>query len=316
MSNNSTVRLQQAMKKTLISFLCASVLWGIAAPNILPGGSPPVSLAEHMAAQLSCRTNGGDYNFITKTNQIYYLLPAQPRLTANFWLRDVTNILASSVGRFTPDDALAEFSPWFVGACLSPISPRHCLGSTHATGNLQDPHLWLLPDGSFYTNSILAVTNLGGDITICLMTKTNPASYRVLPDISSKVSGVRNGDYTKSKPALAVLMHYSSQNTPCVTTFTAALLYTGAQCGHATNQLEFGNYSLGYKQISGDSSSPILTVINNEAVLVCQVYSSLYGTALWRETNAINSAMANLSTNNSAPVYQMSLYDLSGFPDQ
>ncbi len=304
------------MKRTLIPILLALAIAGGAAPKLSRTGTMPVSLAVHMAAQLSCRTNGSVCDFVSKTGQVSFLFPAQPKLHPKFWLRDVTNILATSVGRFAPNEFAGQTLPWMVGGCFSPLSPRHCIASTHATGNLQDLHLWLLPDGSFYTNTILASTNLGSDMTLCLMTRTNPMSYRVLPDISSKVSGLRTGNYTNSQPALAILMHYSSQNTPYVTTFTAALLNGGARCGQAANQLVFGNYSLGYSQIVGDSSSPILTVINNEAVFICQVTGPMSGPAPGLRTNLINAAMASLSTNHGAPVYAMTLYDVSAFPDQ
>lgn len=274
----------------------------------------PLSLAEHMAEQLRSRTNGGDFNFISKTGQVF--LAAEPQLKNNFWLRDVTNILATSVALYQPFWSPGQPSPWVVGACLSPISLRHCIATTHVTGRSLDTHLWLLPDGSLYTNSIIASTNLGGDLTICLMAKTNPLVYRVLPDISSKVNGMRTENYATNPPALAVLMHHASQGTPFITTFAAALRNSTAWCGHTTNQLEFGNYNIGYSQINGDSSSPILTVIHNEAVFVCQVFGPLGGPAPGTRTNAVNAAMATLSTENSAPVYQLTLYDVSQFPDQ
>lgn len=303
------------MKKTLIALLCAGALAAGAAQNSARAAGS-VSLADHMAEQLRSRTNGADCDFVSKTNQVYFLLPSQPRLSAHFWLRDVTNILATSVACYEPDWTGNQPSWWVVGACLSPISPRHCIATTHVTGGALDTHLWLLPDGSFYTNSIIASTNLGGDLTICLMSRTNPLVYRVLPDISAKVSGLRTGNYTTNKPALAVLMHHASQNTPYITTFTAALRSPAAWCGQATNQVEFGNYSLGYRQANGDSSSPILTVINNEAVFICQVFGPMGGPAPGMRTNAVNAAMAFLSTNNAAPVYQLKLYDVSGFPDE
>ncbi|HEY5042165.1 MAG TPA: hypothetical protein VIK53_09195, partial [Verrucomicrobiae bacterium] len=278
--------------------------------------SKPVSLADEMAAQLSSRIKGNTCDFVSKTDQLYMMLPKQPKLNPKFWLRDVTNILATSIGGYNPYWSVHQPSSWLVGACLSPVSPRHCIATTHVTGGAHDIHLWLLPNGSLYTNTIIASTNIGGDVTVCLMAKPNPTFYRVLPDISSKVSGMRTGNYTKSKPALAVLLHDDSQNTPYVTTFTAALLNCHAWCGHTTNQLEFGNYSLGYTQISGDSSSPILTVINNEAVFICQVYGPMSGPAPGMETNKVNAAMASLSKNNDAPVYQLTPYDVSAFPDE
>jgi hypothetical protein len=136
----------------------------------------PLSLAEHMAEQLRSRTNGGDFNFISKTGQVF--LAAEPQLKNNFWLRDVTNILATSVALYQPFWSPGQPSPWVVGACLSPISLRHCIATTHVTGRSLDTHLWLLPDGSLYTNSIIASTNLGGDLTICLMAKTTNVFHR------------------------------------------------------------------------------------------------------------------------------------------
>src|SRR5665213_2514591 len=270
------------MKKTFtfISILCALAVAGIGAQTFSSVASRPVSLAGEMAAQLSSRMKGGDCNFVSKADQVFFLFPQQPKLNPKFWLRGVTNILATSLGRYDPYWSVGQPSSWIVGACLSPVSPRHCIATTHVTGGALDTHLWLLPD------------------------------------ISSKVSGMRTGDYAKSKPALAVLMHHASQNTPYITTFTAALLNCHAWCGHSTNQLEFGNYSVGYSQINGDSSSPILAVINNEAVFICQVYGPMSGPAPGMETNAVNTAMANLSKNNGAPAYQLTPYDVSGFPDQ
>ena len=302
------------MKKLFILLACALVTHQCAAMNPPPANPKSISLADHMAEQLRSRTNGGDFNFIAKTGQVF--LASSPHLKKNFWLRDVTNILATSIALFEPRWSPGQPSPWVVGACLSPISPRHCIATTHVTGTHRDTHLWLLPDGSLYTNSIIAATNLGGDLTICLMSKTNPFVYQVLPDISSKVSGMRSENYATNQPALAVLMHHASQDTPYVTTFTAALRNSRAWCGHTTNQIEFGNYNIGYSQIVGDSSSPIFTVIHNEAVFICQVFGPMGGPAPGTRTNAVNAAMAALSADHDAPVYQLSIYDVSGFPDE
>ena len=148
------------------------------------------------------------------------------------------------------------------------------------------------------------------------MSQTNPAVYQVLPDLSAKVSGMRTGNYSDTRPALAILFHHASQSTPFITTFTAALMNSRAWCARATNQLEFGNYNVGYRQIVGDSSSPILTVINNEAVFVCQVFGPMSGPAPGLRTNEVNAAMAELSRREHAPIYQLKVYDISGFPDE
>ncbi len=295
------------MKLIAILFLAVALEMSGAVILLKPATAASQTLADHLAAQLASRTNGNGFNFIgVKTNNST-LVGFPPVVAADFWLRDVSNILASSHFYKTP-------SGWGVGACLSPISPRHCVATQHVTGNNGNAYLtnlWLRPDGTTYTNWIIAQTNLGGDLDVVLMANTNCAWFQVLPDVSAKV--VKN--YARGLPAVGVLMHHASRPTSYVTTFTAALTSPG-QYGHTWNNFQFGDYSQGYAQIVGDSSSPTYAIIAGEAVLVDQTYlSSMTGPSVGVRVAEVNAAMQNLSLNNAAPIYAVTLYDLSRFPD-
>ena len=293
----------------LIALLILAITVNVTAAIFFVKPSQPAaqSLADHMEQQLATRSAGNGFDFVGVKTNGGGTLNFPPSLATNFYLRDVTNILASSHFYKSP-------SGWGVGACLSPITPRHCVASQHVTGNNGNAYLtnlWLLPDGTLYTNWIVAQTNLGNDLDIVLMAKTNPAVYRVLGDISGKVGH----NVTTDKPLLGVLMHHASLNKPYVTTFVAAMISVG-QFGHTWNQFEFGDYSTGYTQIVGDSSSPMLAIINGEAVLVAQTYlSSMYGPSAGLRATEVNLAMQNLSTANGAPIYTLTLCDLSPFPN-
>ena len=78
----------------------------------------------------------------------------------------------------------------------------------------------------------------------------------------------------------------------------------------------FGDYTKGDVWVGGDSASPAYAIINNEAVLICVASTGGGGSAIANFTNQINAAMASLSKNNGAPVYQLTPCDVSRFPDQ
>jgi hypothetical protein len=295
------------MKLIAIILLAVTLEMSGAIILLKPASAPAQTLADHMAAQLASRTTGNGFNFIgVKTNNST-LVGFPPVVAADFWLRDVSNILASSHFYKSP-------TGWGVGACLSPISPRHCVATQHVTGNNGNAYLtnlWLLPDGTVYTNWIIAQTNLGGDLDVVLMAKTNCAWFQVLPDVTAKV--VKN--YAVGLPAVGVLMHHASLPNSYVTTFTAALTSPG-QFGHTWNNFQFGDYSQGYAQITGDSSSPTFVIIAGEAVLVDQTYTAaMSGPSPGVRIAEVNAAMQNLSLMNAAPIYSATLYDLSAFPN-
>ena len=66
--------------------------------------------------------------------------------------------------------------------------------------------------------------------------------------------------------------------------------------------------------VISDSSCPLRFLINNQLVLVSAAYEFTYGPNYAKFIADINQAMYHLSTNNSAPVYQLTTYSLTGWP--
>jgi hypothetical protein len=255
------------------------------------------TLAEHLVAQLASRTNGNTSDFlITKTNQVYF--HGTPSVVSNFWLRGVTNINATSVGRIAG-------STFNVGACLSAVSPRHCITAAHVGAYPNQPAVWILDSGELYTNTVIAWTN-SGDLMVCLMAQTNPCYYRVLPDITAKA---------QFNPALgpvpvAVRLHDASRNTPAVTSFVSGLRGNGSFGAFAWGQFTFGDYAAGDMGLVGDSSSAAICVINGESVLIGAAYTAQSCPTPGTAAANVNALMIAL-----LPGYELSVYDLSKFPN-
>jgi hypothetical protein len=303
--------------RSAIWLACAALL---AAAMILPGqsGASPQTLTEHLLQQLTRRTNGSFYFTKTLAGGPCFVTP--PALTTNFWLRDVTNILASSVGMIRGGCLNSDAS------FVTPISPRHVISAAHTGGQGLDGSVWLLPDGTLYTNTAVRSANgqpareiiPGTDIIITLMQKTNPAFCKYLPDITSKVPAWRDGNFA-THPAPPFVRFHLNGRTGLTnhTSFISAGRGMGSFGGiQASNCTLFGDYAKGDAWVGGDSASPAYAIINNEAVLICVAYTGGGGPAIARFTNQINAVMANLSTNHAAPVYTVTSYDVSIFPDE
>ncbi len=283
------------------------------------------TLTEHLVEQLTSRTNGNSENFVGPVNDSFVFI-GKPTLTTNFWLRDVTNILASSQG-------MIQYGHLYSYATyVTPISPRHVIGASHTGGQGLSDSVWLLPNGTLYTNTAVVLANgqparqfiPGTDIVIALMQKTNPFFCKYLPDIKSKVPYFRDMNATKHPAPVFVRFHLGNaggyHGHPGNTNYTHTSFISSAgglgSFFSVPGTPTFGDYSKGDRWVGGDSGGPAFAIINNEAVLVCLAYTGGGGPAIANYTNQINAAMANLSTNNGAPVYTLTPYDLSGFPDE
>ncbi len=284
--------------------------------------STPVSksqqtLVAHLIQQLASRTNGSFY-FTGPVSGGGYA--GRPTLATNFWLRDVTNILASSVGMIQNGHLYSDAS------FVTPISPRHVLSAKHMGGQGLSPSVWLLPDGSLYTNTAVVLPNgqpareavKGTDIMITLMQKTNPYVCKYLPDITSKVAAWKTHDFKTNPAPPFVRFHLNGRtgltnHTSFISVGRGMGLFGGVPM---TNFISFGDYTKGDVWVGGDSASPAYAIINNEAVLICVASTGGGGSAVARFTNQINAVMADLSTHNHAPVYKLTPYDVSRFPDQ
>ncbi len=282
-----------------------------------PSAKPQQTLVEHLIQQLSSRTNGS-FDFTGPMSGGGYA--AKPVLATNFWLRGVTNILASSLGMIQYHCLYSDAS------FVTPISPRHVLSAAHMGGQGLDQSVWLLPDGTLYTNTAVLLANgqpareaiKGADIMITLMQKTNPYVCKYLPDITSKVAAWKTHEF-KTNPVPPFIRFHLNGRTGLTnhTSFISAGRGMGFFGGlQTTNFTSFGDYTKGDVWVGGDSASPAYAIINNEAVLICVASTGGGGSAIANYTNQINAAMANLSVHNHAPVYKLTPYDVSRFPDQ
>jgi hypothetical protein len=217
------------------------------------------------------------------------------------------------------------------GTYVTPISPRHVIGPAHTGGQGLSDSVWLLPNGTLYTNTAVVLANgqparqfiPSTDIVISLMQKTNPFFCKYLPDIKGKVPFLRDGNATNHPAPVFVRFHLGTMGgyhghlgTPSYThTSFISSSRLLASFYDVPGTPRFGDYSHGDSWVGGDSGGPAFAIINNEAVLVCLASSGGGGPFIANYTNQINAAMASLSTNNDAPIYALTPYDLSRFPD-
>ena len=289
------------------------LLWS---PALRVPAQSAVPLTDHMIAQLASRTNGtacGSYGLIAGNNSF----STSPVMAANFWLAGVTNINAE--GNSLANGAL------FPGG-LTMVSPRHCVNAAHVGYSVMN--VWILPGGALYTNSVLAATN-DGDIQIELMARTNPFFAKIFPNATNQIGRwQRRGSgalplfvrrHRGSNP-----LYWYETNPAYEPTFVSGASSLGSFT--AESEVRFGDYlesgdrngpaswPAGDRWISGDSGGPAYGIINNEAVLVGCATSPNFAEPLGLRLATLNHLMAWLSTNHAAPVYALTLYDLSAFP--
>ncbi len=311
----------------LFPLLCAVMLPAL-------GSRAQATLTDHMYAQLNSRTNGascGSRGYIGGANTF----ATPPVINPDFWLKDVTNIEAQSLGMLSGGN-------FWVGHYLTAISPRHCLGVVH-TGLVytNSPSVWILPNGRLYTNQGIAYRTDGNDAVVVLMAQTNPFFCRIFPNATRKIGFWQTPwpqnsypGFTNCSSPVFVRFHqgvggiYYYTNYPWFEpTFISGSPCLGVFQGE-TNTPLFGDYLDGNggghgattwpggdQWIAGDSGGAAYGIVNNEAVFVCAASSAMGGLPPANKLDRLNAMMASLSTNNAAPVYSLSVYDLSGFPD-
>ena len=269
------------------------------------------TLVDHLYAQLSSRaTAGNSGNFINSDFSV----------VTNFWLRDVTNILGNSQGRFLSADG----SITIYAAAVTPIAPHFCIGAMHAGGLQISNAFWTLPDGTFYTNggavragALQEMGIAGTDIAITLTAKTNAFFLKYLPDISSKVPYCRNDNVAANPAPVFVRFHLTPSLGWPHTSWISCGDGSGSFGGNVTmwGTPKFGDYSHGDAGIGGDSGGAAFAIINNEAAIIGCMYMGGYHPAIWQHAAEINAAMAALCVTNGLPIEQLTPVDLSQFPD-
>lgn len=276
--------------------------------------TPPVlSLAEDSRQELAERTNGNcEYTGLRSPANFFQ---TTPQLAPNFWLADITNILAGSQGQIIG----REGSLLSCANYMTPITPHVCVVTWHTVhgenGFKGRVNVWLRPDGTCYTNVSLQATNVFGDLGLVLMAQTNWTSVKILPNIAPKVAAWRTGDFKLHPAPCAVRFHLGIGSTNLYhTTFVSGL--TGMGSFAPVGGLEFGNYAFGHRWVSGDSSGPSYVVLHREAVFIGQVSAAGGVMAVGAFSNLVVTATADLCAQAGLPPEYPQFYDVSNFPDE
>lgn len=293
------------MKSAFCVLLLASSLWAGAM-------NPPVNhlkpdLAEHLVQQLRSRTNNASSRFTGPTDGSNRFLK-MPVVAPNFWLRGVTNIFAMSQGRFRGRQL------WSSADYIVPISPHICIGAAHTGGGVGSKNLWLLPDGTYYTNEIIASLKpkKSADIILMFMAKTNWTFVKIFPNATNKLAYWLHPDSTNVVPVFVRFHQGIGRTNRYHTSFVSGSRLLGGLY-HINGQFEYGDYSKGDRWVGGDSGGAAYAIIHNEAVLVGCAFTGGYAMPIARYQDQINAAMAELCASNHVPVERLTLYDLSGF---
>jgi hypothetical protein len=303
-----------SLKYAVCRLATAVALWHgvtLSAQQILLAPAPIIgqTLVEHMNAQLSSHTNGAVTDEFTGPTDGSNFFSRPPTNQPNFWLVGVTNIFAQSQFRFA--GGMMSSADY-----LTPVSAHLCVTANHVGGGDGSTNVWLLPDGSYYTNVVITSAQVGStDIRISLMIKTNWTVCRVFPDAISKIPFWRNPNPALFPSPVFVRFHQGIGRT---NEFHSSFVSGSSMPGvlyHQYGQLDFGDYSLGDEWVPGDSSGAAYAIINNEAVLLGTAFSAGYAEPLGIQADAVNAVMAQLCASNGLPAESLTLYDLSKFPD-
>jgi len=296
--------------KFTFAILLAVLLPALAANAgaLMPSDQKP-DLARHLVEQLSSRTNGSSANFTGPTDGSNFF-QSQPTNPPNFWLRDVTNILAQSQARIDGARLLS------CANYLTPVSPHICIAAAHTGGGDGSLNLWLLPGGNHYRNQVvnsLKPVN-AGDIILSFMKQTNWTYAKIFPNATDKLKYWQQRNVSNTVPVFVRFHQGIGRTNQFHTSFVSGSPGLG-QFGSQPGQFEFGDYSRGDVWVAGDSAGAAYAIVNHEAVLVCVASSGGGGTPIASFTNEINEAMAALCASNGVPAERLTLYDLSGFAD-
>jgi hypothetical protein len=295
------------MKIPLLILLLAVPVFAGAQMASAPDTRP--DLADEMLLQLSSRTNGASPDFTGPTDGSNWF-QRHPFLAPHFWLRGVTNILAMSQGRYQGSGFLS------CANYITPISPRICIGAAHTGGGVGTENLWLLPDGTYYTNTIIACLRPanGGDIVLMFMARTNWTFVKIFPDATNQLAFWGHPEVTSTVPVFVRFHQGIGRTNEFHSTFVSGSVGLGV-FWHIKRQFEYGDYSKGDNWVAGDSSGAAYAIIANEAVLVGCASSGGYAMPIAKYRDTVNAAMAALCASNNIPAETLTLYNLGGFRD-
>lgn len=295
------------MKKlaSILLLCCSFPAWAFAS------SVPPIKpdLAEHMVSQLSSRTNGNSPNFTGPTDGSNWF-QRSPFLATNFWLRGVKNILATSQGRLQ-GHSIASCANY-----ITPISPHICIGAAHTGGGLGTTNVWLLPNGTYYSNVVVNYLKpqKSGDIMLMFMAKTNWTFVKIFPNATNQLAYWQHRSSSNSIPVFVRFHGGIGRTNEFHTSFVSGSASLGG-FQHIRGQFEYGDYSKGDRWVGGDSGGPAYAIVKGEAVLVGCAFAPNYAMPVAKYATQVNAAMATLCASNHVPPETLTFYDLSGFRD-
>jgi hypothetical protein len=265
------------------------------------------SLVEHMLDQVVSRVSvpgktGKAVGIVDGSN----FFQGTPQVTNAFWLLDVTNILARSIGMHHTPYGVVGSGNW-----ATPVSPHITVtcghtGSTWAGSNA----VWILPNGSFYTNLVLRsytyYSNYTGlDMTVNVMEKTNHTWVKYLPIDTARLYAPSN----TSMPVVYFRGGYAPINLTNGWHTPLAWYYPFDQ--FSTSQTDtYDDLNIYFGVFSGDSGNADFAIIENQALLAGIV------SGYWMTSNvvaAMNAAISNLCTAESIPIETVTAFDLSNY---
>jgi len=227
------------------------------------------------------------------------------------WLLGVAGLSATSIGYSN-----APYPVIYGYPEVTMVSPRHFLFADHAIGTNPPTFAFLDPNNVVYFARLLDRTNLPNtDIAVGILDHDLPSSVGYLPVLDPNYSTylpTGTTDYVQGIGGKSVY------NQPLVFSQPIRLSDPLYVWWNPTAQIIPLGFGLGtdwsFPLIVEDSSSPQRFLINNQLVLLSSAYFSTGGPNYANYIVPINQAMHYLSTNNSAPVYQLTTYSLTGWP--
>lgn len=279
---------------------------GAMSPRVI---QPKPDLAAYMVSELSRLTNSASDDFTGPTDGSNWFKKA-PYLAPGFWLRGVTNIFAMSQGRIEKG-AVASCANY-----ITPISPHICVGAAHTGGGVGTTNLWLLPDGSYYTNEIVDCLRplKYADIMLMFMAKTNWTYVKIFPNATNKLAYWLHPDPTNVVPVFVRFHQGIGRTNRFHSSFVSGSRSLGGLY-HINGQFQYGDYSKGDLWVAGDSGGAAYAIIHNEACLVGCAFTGGYATPLANFSEPVNQAMAELCERHHLPPESLTFCDLSGFRD-
>jgi hypothetical protein len=269
------------------------------------------TLAYHMATNAVGRSLGyADISDAQIVVDNYDQAPDNVAWSTSCWLQGVVGLSATSIGF---SNAANGGRLVFDGkANVTMVSPRHFLFSAHThpeVAGLPAPIAFLDANNVVRWGSLVERTDVFGDIAVGILDADLPSSVGYLKVLPSNFASYLPTDSSTYVQGIGLNQTMRVFSQPIKFPYTDCVLWD------STQMIPFGLGTDWSGTITdGDSSNPERFLINNELVLVSSNNSTGGGPNYADRIDAINQAMDDLSTANSAPVYTLTTYSLTGWP--